>query len=81
MSRSLHPGFSSPARAPCWAIEGADELRSLAVSASLGRGRVGVPQGYEGDSSENRGGMRPNRVKLEVHAQRPFPRFVQADPC
>ncbi len=69
MSPSLHPGFSSLAWAPRGAIEGADELRSLAVSKSLGMGRVGVAQGNDGESGEKRGRMRPTGVKREVHAQ------------
>src|SRR5512147_1578607 len=73
MSPSLHSGFSSPARAPLGAIEGADELRSVAVTASLGMGRVGVARGNDGESGEKRGRMRPNRVKREVHAQSFFP--------
>ncbi len=69
MSPSLHPRFSSPARAPRGAIEGADEFRTVAVSGSLGMGRVGVAQGNDSESSETRGRMRPTGVKREVHAQ------------
>ena len=91
MSPSLHPGFSSPARAPQGAIEGAAELGSVGVTASLGMGRVGVAQGNDGESGETADECAPPVssakftrraffVRLgEVRAQRSFLRFVRAE--